>query len=99
MLASAVGPSSQGVWKTKWSLVERAANPQSLAASTAPSSRPRGEPLLAELHQRQMYAEIHPTIVPASQSPDHERSCTGVAAFSPLAPDGPHACPSRESRD
>ena len=34
MLASAVGPSSQGVWKTKWSLAETAAKPQSLAAST-----------------------------------------------------------------
>jgi hypothetical protein len=39
MLASAVGPSSQGVGKTKWSFAEMAANPQSLAASTAPCSR------------------------------------------------------------
>ncbi len=98
MLASAVGPSSQGVWKTKWSLVESGESAVS-GGVDGPLEPPQGEPLLAELHQRQMYAEIHPTIVPASQSPDHERSCTGVAAFSPLAPDGPHACPSRESRD
>jgi exodeoxyribonuclease III len=41
MLASAVGPSSHGVWKTRWSLAETAANPQSLAASTVASSRRR----------------------------------------------------------
>jgi hypothetical protein len=40
MLASAVGPSSHAVWKTKWSFAETAAKPQSLAASTALSSRP-----------------------------------------------------------
>jgi hypothetical protein len=39
MLASAVGPSSQGVWKTRWSFAETAANPQSLAASTVATSR------------------------------------------------------------
>ncbi len=33
-LASAVGPSSQGVWKTRWSLAETEAKPQSLAVST-----------------------------------------------------------------
>jgi hypothetical protein len=33
--ASAVGPSSQGVVKTKWSFAETAARPQSRAASTA----------------------------------------------------------------
>jgi hypothetical protein len=38
MLASAVGPSSQGVWKTRWSLAETAANPHSLAVSTVASS-------------------------------------------------------------
>ena len=67
MLASAVGPSSQGVWKTKWSLAETAANPQSLAASTAASQPPQGEPLLAELHQRQMDAELHPPMLSASR--------------------------------
>ena len=40
-LASAVGPSSQGVWKIRWSLAATAANPQSRAASTAVSSRRR----------------------------------------------------------
>ena len=39
MLASAVGPSSQGVWKTKWSFAAIAANPQSRAASTVSCSR------------------------------------------------------------
>jgi hypothetical protein len=39
MLASAVGPSSHGVRKTKWSFAETAAKPHSLAASTASSSR------------------------------------------------------------
>ncbi len=29
-----------------------------------PLQPPQGEPLIAELHQRQMYAEIHPRIVP-----------------------------------
>src|SRR5262245_41287299 len=38
-LASAVGPSSQGVWKTRWSLAETAAKPHSRAASTASASR------------------------------------------------------------
>ena len=66
MLASAVGPSSQGVWKTRWSLAETAANPQSLAASTVASSRCEGERLLAELHQRQMDAELHPAMLSVS---------------------------------
>ena len=59
MLASAVGPSSQGVWKTKWSLAETAAKPHSRAASTAASQPPERQPLLSERHQRQMDAEVH----------------------------------------
>ena len=43
-LASAVGPSSQGVEKMKWSLAETAASPQSRAASTACVSRPSESP-------------------------------------------------------
>ena len=65
MLASAVGPSSHGVWKTRWSFAETAANPQSLAASTAAASRCERQRLLAEAHQRQMDAELHPPILPA----------------------------------
>ena len=38
-LASAVGPSSHGVRKTKWSLAASAAKPQSRAASTVSASR------------------------------------------------------------
>ena len=66
MLASAVGPSSQGVWKTKWSLAETAANPQSLAASTVCLQPPERERLLAELHQRQVDAELHAAMLSAS---------------------------------
>ncbi len=42
--ASAVGPSSQGVEKKKWSLAETAANPPSRAASTVAWSRARDCP-------------------------------------------------------
>jgi len=99
MLASAVGPSEPGRLEDEVVVGRESGESAVSGGVDGPLEPPQGEPLLAELHQRQMYAEIHPTIVPASQSPDHERSCTGVAAFSPLAPDGPHACPSRESRD
>ena len=60
MLASAVGPSSQGVWKTKWSLAETAGEPAVPARRRRSAcSRCERERLLTELHQRQMDAELH----------------------------------------
>ena len=57
--ARAVRPSSHGVEKTKWSFEEIAASPQSRAASTASITRRAGLALVPELHQGQVYADLH----------------------------------------
>ena len=66
MPASAVGPSSQGLWKTKWSLAETAANPCSTAASTVLSKPAQRQRLVAERHLREVDAEVHAAVSPAS---------------------------------
>ena len=68
MLASAAGPSSQGVWNSRWSFAVTAENPHSRAASTAPQPR-QGERLVTEPHQRQVRAELHGPILPNVQDP------------------------------
>ena len=85
MLASAVGPSSQAVWKTKWSLAETAAKPHSLAASTAfpsRSSESRSSPnRISGRWSRgprsqcsQLPAPLCPGTAPREQIPDGTRS-------------------------
>ena len=67
--ARAVGPSSHGAWKRKWSLAETAAKPQSRAASTAPREPRERLPLVAELHERQMKGEFQSGADPLTERP------------------------------
>ena len=69
MLASAANPSSQGAWKTRWSLADMAREPTIRGGVDNRLQPLPGELLLAESHQRQMEVELHPAMLSASRSP------------------------------
>ena len=66
MAASAVGPSSQGTENTMWSLTDRALNPSCAAVSVYVDQMIERVRVPAEVHQRQMRAEVH-------RPPSHQR--------------------------
>ena len=57
--ASAVGPSSQGVENTKWSLAETATNPDCPRRIHRGLEAAQGLSLIPELDQRQVHAQFH----------------------------------------
>ena len=68
MLASAVGPSSQGVWKTKWSFAQQRGEPALPRRVDRAAKAFLRKRLLAELHQRQMDAQLHRAMLPGAYS-------------------------------